>query len=440
MAESKGYAKNIDVLAYHDLDHKTGCQMAMQEVKGRYYLYIASMSSNGWHIFDVTNAAKPRYVRWIDGPKGEGSLTLKIQIADGIMITSVQGPVGGVYIWDVKDPEDPKFLSHWSTGEADGYTHRNFYNGGRYAYLASNAKGFFNRILRIIDVGDPTHPVEVGKWWNQEQWAAGVSKKEREAYVVSRPEAMAFGTWTGLHGPAWVQNNIAYCGWGHHGLIVLDVSDPTLPQKLGQLKIHPPFTGACAGAWTHTAVKMTRRPYVMFNSEGERFPLYTNNVLKNLPTPPMAFFGIADVSDPSNPTLISMFPYPEVPPDFPYKNFNDMGLGRPGPFGPHNIQEPHGTVLEDRDDRQYCAYFHAGLRVYDISDPFVPKEIAYYIPPNPDDWWYGEPKPQDDPAFFLFGKPRGPKISTTEDVIVDNRGYIFLNMYHGGLWVCKCTV
>ncbi|MFC1958082.1 LVIVD repeat-containing protein [Chloroflexota bacterium] len=439
MRNNTGYTKNIEVLAYHDLDNKTGCQMAMQEVKGKFYLYIASMSNCGWHILEVTDPAKPRYVKWLEGPKEDGTKTLKIQIADGIMITSVQNNVEGIYIWDVKDPENPKFLSHWSTGVLAGNTHRNFYNGGRYVYLASVAKGFCYRILRIVDIIDPEHPVEVGRWWSQEQWVAGLKQNEREAYPI-RPDAMNIDVWAGLHGPAWVHGNIAYCGWEEQGLIILDVSDPTLPQKLGQLKFHPPFTGVTAGAWCHTAVKMSKRPYVLFNSEGERFPLYTKEILANYPTPPMALLGIADVSDPSNPTLISMFPYPEVPPGFPFKNFNDMGLGLPGPFGPHNIHESHGPALEDRDDRTYCAYFHAGLRVYDISDPYVPKEIAYYIPPNPTKWLYGTPRPQHDPKFDLFAMPRGPKVATTEDVIVDHRGYIYLDMYHDGLWVCKCTV
>lgn len=31
---------------------------------------------------------------------------------------------------------------------------------------------------------------------------------------------------------------------------------------------------------------------------------------------------MVDVSDPTRPTLIAEFPYPEVPEDFPYPNFN----------------------------------------------------------------------------------------------------------------------
>jgi hypothetical protein len=40
---------------------------------------------------------------------------------------------------------------------------------------------------------------------------------------------------------------------------------------------------------------------------------------------------MVDVSDVTDPTLIAIFPYPEVPEDFPYKNFNDCGIGCPVP-------------------------------------------------------------------------------------------------------------
>jgi hypothetical protein len=37
MARKQEYTKNVEVVAYHDLKGKPGFQMAMQEVKGRYY-------------------------------------------------------------------------------------------------------------------------------------------------------------------------------------------------------------------------------------------------------------------------------------------------------------------------------------------------------------------------------------------------------------------
>ncbi|MFC1958062.1 LVIVD repeat-containing protein [Chloroflexota bacterium] len=455
MAENNGYIKNLELLAYHTLDEIPGFQMAMQKANDRYYLYITGRVVSGWHIMDVTEPASPRYVQFFEGPPD--TRTIKMQVADGIMVSSMQSAsfsglsiasqagssledsVEGIYIFDVKeDPENPKFLSHWSTGEPTGMTHRFFYNGGRYIHLSSTCKGFAGMIYRIVDIIDPKNPVEVGRWWRQEQWLAGYTAAERETYLKSKV-AHSVNVWAGHHGPPYVKGNLAYCSWGASGMQILDISDITLPQLVGQLNHNPPFAGVLCGAWCHTVVPLSQRPYAIMTSEGERFPLFTKEMMAKWPPQPMSLFGIVDVSDPTTPTLISTFPYPKVPEGFPYKNFNDCGIGAPGPLGPHNLHEPHDHPdLEDRNDRVYCCYFHAGLRIYDISDPFVPKEIAYYLPPNPKKWIHGEPS--DPTEFDLHALPPGPMISTTEDIVVDNRGNIFMDTFQDGLYVLRCTV
>jgi len=354
------------------------------------------------------------------------------------MIGSMSGKVDGLYIFDVKtDPENPKFLSHWATGFPGGQVHRFYYDGGRYVHVSASTRGFAGQIYRIIDIKDPEKPVEVGRWWRQEQWLQGITKPEVEAYLKSK-FAQIPGVWTGLHGSPYVKGNLAYCTWGAAGMIILDISDVTLPQLVGQLKHNPPFAGGWCGAWCHTIVPLSKRPYAIMTSEGERFPLFTKEILKGRPQP-MALFGIVDVSDPANPTLISTFPYPEVPKGFPYTNFNECGLGCQGPFGPHNLHEPHNNpILEDNNNKIYCCYFHAGLRIYDITDPYIPKEIAYFIPPNPKKWLYGIPV---EPGTFNLGAiPPGPALAIAEDVIVDNRGNIFMDTFHDGLYVLRCTV
>ena len=69
--------------------------------------------------------------------------------------------------------------------------------------------------------------------------------------------------------------------------------------------------------------------------------------------------------------------------------------------------------------------------MYDVSDPYVPKEIAYFIPPDPKKTLF------DSPANDLFP---GPHVAVTEDVLVDDRGYIYVDTFQDGLYIVKCTV
>jgi hypothetical protein len=423
----KSYSKNVEMLAYHDLNGRPGFQMAMQEFEGRYYLYLAHFKHAGWDIVEVTDPSRPRFVKFIPGPDLAGQTTPKIQLADGILVTSLQGgsPLfhgtskddpfeEGIYIWDVKDPENPRWLSHWKSGGPFA-VHRFFYGGGRYIHLSAACPGFSGLIYRIIDIADPVKPVEAGRWWLPEQWEAGGGINN---------------DWHVLHGPAYPKGNYAYCSYGRAGMVVLDISKISVPKLVGRLMHHPPFGGGNSGATCHTVLPLSQKPFAVMTGEGERRSCFNREII-NGKAEPVNLFGMVDISDPANPTLISIFPYPEVPPEFPFKNFN-LIEGVEAPFGPHNLHEPHyHPALEDRNDRIYCAYFHAGLRIYDIDDPYVPKEIAYFIPPNPVKWAF------NNAAGNLYP---GPMIATAEDVLVDKRGYIFLTTFHDGLYILRCTV
>jgi hypothetical protein len=443
MAGKEAFSKNVDVLAYLDLDGKPWFQMAMQEIGGRYYLYGAHFQTPGFAIVDVTDPSKPEYLKFVPGPALAGQSTPKIQVADGLLILALGGTLPmlhgtkwgdpykeGVMIYDVSDPVNPKLLSTWDTDAGGGGgVHRFFYNGGRYVHLSASCKGFKGFIYRILDIVDPTNPVEVGRWWMPDQWAAGYMEPKGPPPAGDPQLALLDGAV--MHGPAYPKGDLAYVSWGGAGMVILDISDITLPKLVGQLRHHPPFAGKFGGARCHTVLPLSERPYAVMTSEGERFTYFNEKIMAGV-AQPLNFIGMVDTSDPTDPTLISVFPYPEIPEAWPYKNFNEIpGVGV-GPFGPHNIHEPHyHPALEDRNDRIYCCYFHAGLRIYDINDPFVPKELAYFIPPDPDKWAF------NNEAGDLFP---GPNIATTEDVIVDNRGNIFIDTSHQGMYVLRCKV
>ncbi len=300
--------------------------------------------------------------------------------------------------------------------------HRFMYNGGRYVHLSYDCPGYIGQIYRILDIEDPTQPKEVGRWWMPEQFCDGM---EDGIYPVGHHDEK---DWPQLHGPPYVQDGIAYCAYWAGGGIIVDVHDVTRPKKIGQLKMTPPFSGKLAGARCHTFLPLTGRSYAVLTNEGERFASWSKDVIANSAHPgaqPFNNLHMIDVSDLSDPTLIAEFPYPEVPKNFPWPNFNECGLGCQGPFGPHNVHEPMGKPwLEDNPNRVYCCYFHAGLRVYDVSDPYYIKELAYFIPPNPEH------------PLFDVDMP-GPLLGTTEDCVVDDRGYIYVDTFHDGMYILK---
>jgi hypothetical protein len=442
---NEGYIKNLEVVSFDDLGGGSFFQMALhQTASGKYYIYGTMGDAVG--IIEVTDPERPRFVKryqTVDKSIYPTTMNPKIQVADGLLIIAMSsggGPVAvnikaedqskikylnGVCIYSLQnDPENPEFLSYWDNGVPHAFgVHRFMYDGGRYVHLSSDAIGFEGMIYRILDIIDPRHPVEIGRWWMPDQYADGYPGR---SFDPSAPHNPTFMDKDHLHGPPFVVGDKAYLGYSGAGLVILDVSDTSRPRCLGQLKLMPAFSSQLAGSRTHTALPLPGRHYVVVTNEGERYTWFTPERIKaNNRAQALNNLHMIDVSDPRYPALIAEFPYPEVPARFPYKNFNEAWLGVQGPFGPHNLHEPMPGKpwLESRNDRVYCCYFAAGLRVYDVSDPYYIKEIAYFIPPNP---------------LKYLGRPMpGPLMAITEDVVVDHRGYIYIDCSNDGMYILK---
>ena len=445
-----GYIKNLEVLGYCDLDGKAGMfQMALYRTEsGRYLLYGAAFAAGpegvGIMISDVTDPRDPVFIKkWLPFSIEEYPTTSipKLQIADDKLVfalTSGSGPgvlVGdrakmkslqGIMVYDLKkDPENPEFLGYWDCGVPYSMgVHRFMYNGGDYVHLSAEADEHEGMIYRIVDISDPQNIKEVGRWWAPHQYIYGVPGREVDHSAPHNPDFMDKG-W--MHGPPFVLGDKAYLGYGGDGLYVLDVSDFTRPKALGQLRFMPAFSSRLAGARTHTALPLKGRDLCVVTNEGERFGFIKDGMVTQAQA--VNNIHMVDVSDPANPVLIAEFPYPEVPEDFPAPNFNTYCLAegsKGGPFGPHNLHEPMDGKpwLEQRTDVVYDCYFAAGLRIYDVSDPFYIKEKAYFIPPNP------------TKKFFPFP---GPMMAMTEDIVVDDRGNIIIDANSDGFYILRKT-
>jgi hypothetical protein len=399
MIPSGYYAQDVEVLGYHDLQGRPAFKLAMQEVNGRWYLYLAHLWHRGWSILDVTDPTAPQLVTYIPGP--ENTWTIQIQVADGKMITALEriapgwgGADGqpyteGFFIFDVSEPTKPRRIGHFQTGSTG--THRNFYDDGNFVHAAAGAPGMAGKIYRIVDIADPAKPREVGRFSLPEQTGDGA----------------ASGLKFSLHGPAHIEGKRAYLPYGDGGAIILDISEFAQPGMISQLA----FRGITATQGIHTFLPLPRRKIALINDEAIR-----ENGDENL-----NMAGIVDISNESQPRLISLFPLPEPPPESGLKNFYEKG----GRFGPHNQHHPnHQTCLQDRDDVAYLTYFNAGLRIYDIRAPRTPKEIAYFIPP--------------DPKTRIGTKP-SQLVAQTEDVLVDRRGCIYISDKNQGIYILKLS-
>ena len=90
--------------------------------------------------------------------------------------------------------------------------------------------------------------------------------------------------------------------------------------------------------------------------------------------------GLIDIKDPTKPKLISTVPIPSAAEGCAIHGFLRQGRT----VGPHNTNIlQHNPDVEKQADLIYLTYFNAGLRIFDIKDPRLPKEVGWFIPPTP---------------------------------------------------------
>jgi len=333
----------------------------MQLMRSGDALYVGHFgpSGMGTTILDVSDLSAPQLARqW---PAPPNSHSHKVQVADGLLLTNHErfrsdDPwSAGMAVYDLSDPFDPRQIGFWeSTGIG---VHRIVYEGGRYAYLSATPEGFTDRIWMIVDLEDPSRPVEASRWWWPGQWTAG-------GEVPDWPPAES---WNTHH--AMVSGDRAYAGLWDGGLVILDITDLAEPSVVSRL-------GWDLGGETHTCLPLPGRDLVVVTDEA---------TTDGCDGPPH-MIRVVDVSDETRPRVVAICPEPAG-------DFCDRGLR----FGAHCLHENRpGSYRSTR--LLFATYFNAGLRVYDLADPASPVEVGSYVPACPadqqaaqiNDVWVGE--------------------------------------------------
>jgi len=321
-------------------------------------LYVAHFgpSGKGTSILDISDPSRPRVVEQWDAPTG--SHTHKVQVADDLLLVNHElfrsdGPAPvGVAIYDLADPRHPRKVGFFETGGRG--VHRIVYEGGSHAYISATPDGYTGRIWMIMDLSEPANPNEVGRWWWPGMWEAGGETPdwpEDEDRLVHH---------------AMVHGDRAYLGFWDSGMVVLDISDPALPNTISRLNWEE-------GGHTHTCLPLPDRGLVVV----------TDEAITNGCDGPRHMVRVVDVSDEKNPYVRSIFPVP-------VGDFCDRGLR----FGAHCLHENRPGSYRSQQVI-FVTYFNAGLRVYDVGDPDASVEIAHWIPECPP----GQPACQINDVF-----------------------------------------
>lgn len=401
--------KNTKLISEYDLEGRgDGFQIAK---KGD-YLYFCHFWSSGFSVVDVKNPKKPKVVKFISSGNPH-TWNIKCRIFGDILIVAeewkffepskytiysedtsvgINGPKeplqAGIKIYDVSKPAEPELLSFYKVGkwskDGGGVMCHRFSFDGKYAYLAASPTGFHGKILVIVDVSNPRKPKEVSKWWMPGQWTAGGEKPWWKNNTNDRLH-LAIG-----------MGDRCYAAWFGLGAVILDISDIKKPTPISQ------FNYDWAGM-THTFMPIKDRKFAVLVDEWRHT-------------------WMLDIRDEKNPKVVAMFPLPA-------KDLLKRGSFRANPIiGPaiHNIHENYpGPDSFRSDDIIFTTCGPAGLRIYDVSDPYRVEEVGYYVP--------GTPKVQYD--------PRGPLYwgVDVEDLWVDNKGLIYLSDWNGGLRILEFT-
>ena len=160
---------------------------------------------------------------------------------------------------------------------------------------------------------------------------------------------------------------------------MLDISDITKPKLIGEHDYHPPVHEP-----SHTIMP------VEVPIDGRRIAVGIDEEHEHITGQMHACMWVFDVTDVANFQPLSTFHVSEM--DSPWSRT------KPGRFGAHQFREKLDDTLV------YVTWFSGGLRIVDIADPKIPREVGSFIPEPVN----GEASPQSN------------------DVEVDERGLIYL--------------
>ena len=372
---SETLSKNMSLISQNTLGGFGGVGegMALQVTnKGRRILWIAHEGPpKNFTGVDVTDPKNTVVVCQTELPH-QKMRSNSLEVTGDILAVAYQVyelglEPAGIELFDVSDPANPKSIGFHSTaGPHSRGVHCLWFVDGEYVHMASGAPDFTPRhprddqIYQIIDVRNPGKMEEVGRWWypgTREGDEAPLPDR-----IIPEPlDQLRGGDAFRLHNANVYPDHPdrAYLGYIDGGAFILDISDKSNPEVVSHWSPHNPYPG-----FTHTVLPLFDRGLLVVTDEcikddAEDWPKLT---------------WVIDARNEQNLVPISTLPLP------PVEEYGHKG----GRFGSHNLHENRPGPSFHSEEIIVGAFFNAGIRVYDLKNPYQPELIAYCVPPAPE--------------------------------------------------------
>jgi hypothetical protein len=444
-------AQNVRLVGYNDLQGRTALVTTTKsDPRNGNWVYIGhhdafhdekpilnpitgKMEFNGTSILEISDPSQPKYVWHIpndtnrnsrstsvvydytfDGSgrdylirnsealtQGETGQDLKYQIFD---ITSRDTDPSKITLVSEITGTPPNSCGKGCGGKFIMRAHKGWWSQETgYFYAASGEPGFRNIIVQIFDLKNPKEPKLVGRAWipGLRDGEPGYEGQYSHHPIVDE------------------DNKRLYVGYRNAGgqAASFDISNPAQPKLVWSIDMNPPHRGP------HTVSP------IVYNE----VPNFGKGALPRT----YAFIvdeagGGADMKPCTNPVRTASYmvdittetkPFPVSVWQVPVGNFCEKG----GRFGPHQSADTvNGTINRFTDKIAWIAYFNAGVRVVDLSDPYNLKELGFYIP-----------KTNKNSYPISEGQP---VVIQMNDVDIDHRGLAYAVDRAGtGLFILEYT-
>jgi hypothetical protein len=346
------------------------------------------MEWNGTSILDVADPAKPKYVWHIPNEanrnsrgvsvvydykfdssgkdylirnsealtEGETGVDLKYQIFD---ITSRSTDPSKISLVGEITGTPPNSCGTGCGGKFIMRAHKGWWSQETgYFYAASGEPGFRNIVIQIFDLKNPKAPKLVGR-----AWIPGLKNDEAQSLYEGQYS----------HHPVVDEDNkrlyVGYRGAGQAA--AFDISNPAQPKLLWEIDLNPPHRGP------HTVSPIVYNTVPNFGKAAlpRTYAFIVDEAggaADMAPCPGGVRSGsyMLDITNESKPFPVSVW-------QVPVGNFCEKG----GRFGPHQSAETvNGKINRFEDKLAWLAYFNAGIRIVDLSNPYRIEEVGYYIP------------------------------------------------------------